>query len=163
MPPRLMVLGASGGLGSACAQSLAAAGAELVLVARRPGPLRALAEPLGARAIPWDLGRDAALLVDIAGEVDGLVWCVAPGAEAPGLEGARRVLALCCWGPLALIEALGPRAPRALAFGPSAQAGPAWRAAHAALERLAPPQLRLADRAGELAGPLAWVQGSECL
>lgn len=58
--------GAGGGLGSACARALAAHGAELVLIARRPVPLRALAaEIVGeggrARAAPCDATSRTAL------------------------------------------------------------------------------------------------------
>jgi NAD(P)-dependent dehydrogenase (short-subunit alcohol dehydrogenase family) len=59
-----VVTGASGGLGAACSRALAAAGAEVALLARRPEPLRALAgeiERAGgrARALPCDV-TDAA-------------------------------------------------------------------------------------------------------
>lgn len=50
-----VVTGASGGLGSACALALAGAGASLGLLARRPGPLEALAERIalaGGHAVP---------------------------------------------------------------------------------------------------------------
>ncbi|HWM12513.1 MAG TPA: SDR family oxidoreductase [Solirubrobacteraceae bacterium] len=60
-----VVTGASGGLGRACALALASAGAELVLIARRPAPLDALAAEIAAaggraRAVPCDVtDRDA--------------------------------------------------------------------------------------------------------
>jgi NAD(P)-dependent dehydrogenase (short-subunit alcohol dehydrogenase family) len=50
-----VITGASGGLGSACALALAAAGASLALLARRRDPLLALAdrvEDAGGRAVP---------------------------------------------------------------------------------------------------------------
>jgi NAD(P)-dependent dehydrogenase (short-subunit alcohol dehydrogenase family) len=55
-----VVTGASGGLGQACARALAAAGADLVLIARRPAPLHALAAEIVAaggcaRAAPCDV------------------------------------------------------------------------------------------------------------
>jgi NAD(P)-dependent dehydrogenase (short-subunit alcohol dehydrogenase family) len=55
-----VVTGASGGLGTACSRALAAAGAEVALLARRPEPLEALAaeiEQAGgrARALPCDV------------------------------------------------------------------------------------------------------------
>jgi NAD(P)-dependent dehydrogenase (short-subunit alcohol dehydrogenase family) len=58
-----VVTGASGGLGRACALALASAGAELVLIARRPAPLDQLAEAeVAERALfTVALGRDARL------------------------------------------------------------------------------------------------------
>jgi 3-oxoacyl-[acyl-carrier protein] reductase len=43
---KALVCGASAGLGLACAQALAAAGVHLVMVARNPGPLQAVADSL---------------------------------------------------------------------------------------------------------------------
>jgi NAD(P)-dependent dehydrogenase (short-subunit alcohol dehydrogenase family) len=60
-----VVTGASGGLGCACACALARAGAELLLIARRPAPLQALAAEIvaaggSARAAPCDVtSRDS--------------------------------------------------------------------------------------------------------
>jgi NAD(P)-dependent dehydrogenase (short-subunit alcohol dehydrogenase family) len=61
-----VVTGASGGLGQACARALAAAGADLVLIARRPRPLHALASEIltvggTARAAPCDVTSRAEL------------------------------------------------------------------------------------------------------
>jgi NAD(P)-dependent dehydrogenase (short-subunit alcohol dehydrogenase family) len=80
-----VVTGASGGLGRACALALAAAGAELVLIARRPAPLHALAAEIAAtgrpaRAVPCDV-TDRGALED---------------ALAPGP--APRVLVTCAGG-----------------------------------------------------------------
>ena len=80
-----VVTGASGGLGRACALALAAAGADLVLIARRPAPLHALAAEIAAtgrraRAVPCDV-TDREALED----------ALAPGA-------APRVLVTCAGG-----------------------------------------------------------------
>jgi NAD(P)-dependent dehydrogenase (short-subunit alcohol dehydrogenase family) len=61
-----VVTGAAGGLGRACSLRLAAAGAELVLVGRRPEPLRELAGEIAARgghaaSAPCDVTDRAAL------------------------------------------------------------------------------------------------------
>ncbi|THD61803.1 MAG: SDR family oxidoreductase [Phenylobacterium sp.] len=62
---RAMVCGGSQGLGRACAEALAAAGAELTICARTEGPLKAAAEAIGATAVVCDVtteaGREALL------------------------------------------------------------------------------------------------------
>jgi short-subunit dehydrogenase len=72
---RVLVTGATGGLGHAIARALAARGAELTLTGRRADVLDPLAAELGARAIATDLSQpDApALLLAEAGRVDVLV------------------------------------------------------------------------------------------
>ncbi len=62
---RVLVTGASRGIGHALAEGFASAGAKLALVARSEGPLKELAERLGGVAYPADLGDPA--------QVDGLV------------------------------------------------------------------------------------------
>ncbi|HWK25765.1 MAG TPA: SDR family NAD(P)-dependent oxidoreductase [Solirubrobacter sp.] len=83
---RVLLTGATGGLGQAIARALAARGATLVLTGRRGDVLAPLAEELGARVIVSDLSdpdAPAALLAE-AGEVDVLV------ANA-GLPGSGRL------------------------------------------------------------------------
>ncbi|MHB1582879.1 MAG: SDR family oxidoreductase [Acidimicrobiales bacterium] len=72
---RAVITGGSGGIGRACAGILAARGYELLLVARRPGPLEQAAEALGARWVAADCRRadDLARVVEAAGRVDLLV------------------------------------------------------------------------------------------
>jgi NAD(P)-dependent dehydrogenase (short-subunit alcohol dehydrogenase family) len=49
-----LVTGGSGGIGSACGRKLCELGYDVVLSARRVGPLRAAADEIGARYIPAD-------------------------------------------------------------------------------------------------------------
>ena len=57
---RILVTGATRGIGRALAERLAAQGARLALVARSAGPLQELASALHAKAFPVDLGDAAA-------------------------------------------------------------------------------------------------------
>src|SRR5437763_1462303 len=70
-----LITGATGGLGQAIAERLAARGASLVLTGRRADVLEPLAERLGGRALRVDLSdREAvARLASDAGDVDVLV------------------------------------------------------------------------------------------
>jgi len=72
---RVLLTGATGGIGGAAARALAARGASVVVTGRRAEPLEALAAELGGRAVVVDLADpDApARLVEEAGEVDALV------------------------------------------------------------------------------------------
>jgi NAD(P)-dependent dehydrogenase (short-subunit alcohol dehydrogenase family) len=65
-----LITGASSGLGARFAEVLHAAGAHVVLTARRAAPLRQLADTLGSRAsvVPADL-RDAAARADLIDRV----------------------------------------------------------------------------------------------
>jgi short-subunit dehydrogenase len=72
---RVLLTGATGGLGAAIARRLAAAGGELVLSGRRVDVLEPLADELGASVLAADLSDPAAVeaLSAAAGEVDVLV------------------------------------------------------------------------------------------
>ncbi|WP_030163221.1 SDR family NAD(P)-dependent oxidoreductase [Spirillospora albida] len=71
----ILLTGATGGIGRALAEALAARGGHLVLTGRRADVLRPLAERLGGRAIAADLAdRDRTeALLDEAGDIDVLV------------------------------------------------------------------------------------------
>jgi NAD(P)-dependent dehydrogenase (short-subunit alcohol dehydrogenase family) len=83
-----LVTGAGGGLGAACADALAGAGASLVLVGRTAGPLHAVAERTGGRAEVCDV-TDAPALRDLIGSlpsVDVLVTCAGGNRPQPFLD-----------------------------------------------------------------------------
>jgi uncharacterized protein len=72
---RVLVTGATGGLGEAIARALSERGAQLVLSGRRAEALAALAQELGAETVQSDLADrdDLERLVAAAGSVDVLV------------------------------------------------------------------------------------------
>jgi short-subunit dehydrogenase len=72
---RVLLTGASGGLGEAIARALASRGARLVLTGRRAEALETLGHDLGAETIVCDLGDRAEVdrLASTAGAVDVLV------------------------------------------------------------------------------------------
>src|SRR3954452_9711578 len=59
---RVLITGASRGIGQALAERFTAAGARVALVARSEGPLKELADRLGGTAHPTDLGDREQLL-----------------------------------------------------------------------------------------------------
>lgn len=75
MPRRALVTGGSSGIGRAVGTMLTAGGYEVVLNARRPGPLAEAAAAIGARHVVGDCTdeREAAAVADGAGPVDLLV------------------------------------------------------------------------------------------
>jgi short-subunit dehydrogenase len=82
---RVLLTGASGGIGRALAVAFAERGAHLVLTGRRADVLEPLAERLGGRAVAADLADRAAAdaLLDRAGEIDILVANAALPASGP--------------------------------------------------------------------------------
>ena len=70
-----VVTGASAGIGEATARTLAALGFHVVCVARREGPIKALADEIGGTAIVADVTSDAdvSALADALNRVDMLV------------------------------------------------------------------------------------------
>jgi short-subunit dehydrogenase len=114
---KALLTGATGGLGRAIALALAQRGAVLLLSARRPEDLEALAAELpgsGHRVIPADLGEpgSAERLAADAGEVDVLV----ANAGLPGAgwlldftpEQVTRALRVNLEAPMLLAQALAP-------------------------------------------------------
>lgn len=116
----VLIVGASGGLGSAIARQLAAAGARLILSGRDESKLSAIGIP-GAVLLPADLHEVdvSRRLVDTAiehtGALDGLVYAAGVVAFGPATEVADDVvdelLLLNYLAPLRLIRAALPRLP----------------------------------------------------
>jgi NADP-dependent 3-hydroxy acid dehydrogenase YdfG len=111
---RVLLTGATGGLGQAMARALARRGAQLVLTGRRTDVLEPLAAETGASIIAVDLAdRDAVdRLARQAGDVDVLVANAGlPGSgrlEAFSQEDVDRVLDVNLRAPIALAQALTP-------------------------------------------------------
>ena len=111
---RVLLTGASGGLGGTLARRLAAAGAKLVLTGRRAEVLEELARELGARAVPADLAERGELerLLAAAGDVDILIANAALPASgrltALEADHVDRALEVNLRAPVALAHRLAP-------------------------------------------------------
>jgi short-subunit dehydrogenase len=115
---RLLLTGASGGLGAACAEQLAGEGAALLLVGRRREVLEALLARLpgeGHRAVAADLATAAGrrtVEAQVAGRLDGIINCA--GTSDFGLlenlddEALRRMLEVNVMAPISLVRDLLP-------------------------------------------------------
>lgn len=116
----LLVTGASSGIGRAVASAAAAAGARVVMVARREAPLRAAASEAGGIAVPADVTDEAAVerlraaVWELSGEgaPDVLVnaagaFELAPLAATP-VESFDRQMAVNARAPFLLIRAFLP-------------------------------------------------------
>lgn len=115
----VIITGASSGIGAATARAAAAAGARVVLAARREDRISALADELdGAIAVRCDVTdqEQVAALVQVAldafGRVDVLVNNAGQGLQATteqiSLDDFRGVLELNLVAPLALMQAVLP-------------------------------------------------------
>ena len=109
---RVLVTGATGGIGQAIARALAARGATLILSGRRMDVLDPLATEVGGRAIACDLADrgDLERLVREAGEIDVLIANAALPASGDFTELTQdqidRMLEINLRAPIALAHAL---------------------------------------------------------
>ena len=111
---RVLLTGATGGIGAAIARELARRGGELTLTGRRRDVLEALAQEVGGRALVANLADPGALgtLVADAGRVDVLIANAALPAsgrlETFSVEELDHALAVNLRAPMALTHALAP-------------------------------------------------------
>jgi short-subunit dehydrogenase len=111
---RVLVTGATGGIGHAIARAFAARGADLILTGRRTEVLEPLAAELGARTLAVDLSDPAETdrLIQDAGEIDILVANAALPAtgrlETFTMDEIDRALDVNLRAPIALAHALAP-------------------------------------------------------
>jgi short-subunit dehydrogenase len=112
---RVLLTGATGGLGQAIARALWHKGAQLALTGRRTDVLEPLAKELDAMSLAVDLNDPAALdrLVSDAGEVDIVIANAAlPASGMLGsfsMEQIDRALDVNLRAPIALVHALLPQ------------------------------------------------------
>ena len=111
-----VITGASSGIGAATASALAGAGYDLVLGARRADRLRAVAAPLGARALPLDVTdvRSVAAFAAAIPRADVLVANAGKALGTDRIEEAREELWQTMWqtnvlGVLRTVRALLPK------------------------------------------------------
>jgi short-subunit dehydrogenase len=111
---KVLLTGATGGLGHAIARALSAKGAQLILSGRRVDVLEPLARELDARALAVDLSEAAEVdrLLSEAGEIDILVANAAlPGSgklDSLTMEEIDRALEVNLRAPIAMAHALAP-------------------------------------------------------
>jgi NAD(P)-dependent dehydrogenase (short-subunit alcohol dehydrogenase family) len=118
---RILVTGASSGIGEAGAEQLAAAGAVVTVVARRAEPLAALVDRItaaggSAQAFPCDLAELDAIdeLVETVGPVDILINNAGRSIRRPLAESldrwhdVERTMTLNYYSPLRLIRGFAP-------------------------------------------------------
>lgn len=111
---RVLLTGATGGIGQAIARRVAGEGAQLVLTARRPDALHALARDTGSEAVVAELTRreEVEALLRRAGEIDVLIANAAmPGSGRLGKldrTAVDRALEVNLRAPIALAHGLLP-------------------------------------------------------
>jgi short-subunit dehydrogenase len=111
---RVLLTGASGGIGQAIARAFASRGARLVLTGRRVDALRSLAEEVSGEALACDLADrgEVSRLLEEVGEVDILVANAAHPATGALMELDQqridRMLEVNLRAPIALARGLVP-------------------------------------------------------
>jgi short-subunit dehydrogenase len=111
---KVLLTGATGGIGHAIARALSSGGASLILTGRRTEVLEPLAKELDARALAVDLSIPAEVdrLVEEAGEIDILVANAALPAsgrlETFTMAEIDRALDVNLRAPIAMAHALAP-------------------------------------------------------
>lgn len=81
----VLVTGATGGIGAACATALSEAGAQLVLLGRDPSRLAGVSADLGAKGVCVDLSTPSGAAVaaaagrEVFGRIDAVVHCAGVG------------------------------------------------------------------------------------
>ncbi len=117
---KVVLTGATGGVGRAVAERLAMAGAEMLVIGRRSGPLEELASQLGARALVGDLSERQ--FIERFPDRIGELWDTGPDVLVnnaglfelarfgeTGSEMFERLLAVNLRAPFELIRACLPR------------------------------------------------------
>jgi uncharacterized protein len=111
---RVLLTGATGGIGAAIARAFAGRGASLVLSGRRADILEPLAQEVGGHTVVCDLSRrdDVERLAEEAGDIDVLVANAALPASGTLTELTQeqidRMLEVNLRAPIALARALAP-------------------------------------------------------
>jgi uncharacterized protein len=111
---KVLLTGASGGIGQAIARAFAARGASLILTGRRTEVLDQLADEVGGRALACDLSdrEDVDRLIGEVGEVDVLVANAALPASSVFTELRQdeidRMLEVNLRAPIAIARGLAP-------------------------------------------------------
>jgi 3-hydroxybutyrate dehydrogenase len=109
---RAVVTGGGSGIGAACAQRLATAGAQVVIVDLDPERAAAVAAPIGADVVAADLADPLLNAASIAADADIVInnaglQHVAPVQEFP-LDVFRRILAVMLEAPFRFVQAALP-------------------------------------------------------
>jgi NAD(P)-dependent dehydrogenase (short-subunit alcohol dehydrogenase family) len=106
-----LIFGATGGIGRALANALAAAGHDLLLSGRRVEVLGALAAELSARALPAELADPAAVTAVFAeaGTLDLLIYAAGSVRVAPVLQAGDEIWTANYFGALWALRSGLPR------------------------------------------------------
>ncbi|GHH63540.1 oxidoreductase [Streptosporangium violaceochromogenes] len=109
---KVLITGASSGIGAATARAMAAAGADLVLAGRDRTRLEAVAAETGGRAVVCDLAAQPRVLAERAGPVDVLVNNAGVGWSGPfarmSQETLQHLVAVNLIAPIRLTQLLLP-------------------------------------------------------